>query len=45
VVHLRLAVDHLAAQVKVLNQKEWTVRQRVTNSAGTTQVRLLNGLM
>ncbi len=45
VVQLQLAVTHLANQVRELNKKEWTVRQRVTNSAGTTQVRLLNGLM
>lgn len=42
---LELAVTNLAGQVKALTQKEWTVPVHVRNSAGMTQLRVLNGLV
>lgn len=42
---LEVAVTNLAAQVQALNRKSWTVQQRVTNSPGTTQVRLLSSML
>jgi hypothetical protein len=42
---LELAVTNLAGQVKALTQKQWTVPVNVRNSAGTTQLRVLNGLV
>jgi tape measure domain-containing protein len=42
---LELAVTALRAEVKALREKQWTVQQRVTNSPGSTQVRLLSSLL
>jgi len=42
---LELAVTNLAAQVQALNRKQWTVHQRITNSAGGTQARLLSSIL
>ncbi len=41
---LGLAVADLSAEVRALRQKQWTVPVQVRNSAGTTQLRVLNGL-
>ena len=41
---LGLAVADLSAEVRALRQKQWTVPVQVRNSAGTTQLRVLNCL-
>jgi TP901 family phage tail tape measure protein len=42
---LELAVTNLAAQVQALNRKQWTVQNRVINSAGATQIRVMNAIL
>ncbi|MBW4531552.1 MAG: tape measure protein [Aphanothece saxicola GSE-SYN-MK-01-06B] len=42
---LALAVTSLRAEVKALREKQWTVQQRVTNSPGSTQIRLINSML
>jgi TP901 family phage tail tape measure protein len=42
---LELAVTNLAAQVQALNRKQWTVQNRITNSAGSTQIRAMNAIL
>ncbi|WP_094586594.1 hypothetical protein [Synechococcus sp. BO 8801] len=41
---LGLAVADLSAEVRALRQKQWTVPVQVRNSAGTTQIRMINSL-
>lgn len=38
------AVESLAGQVRALTAKEWTVRTNVRNSAGNTQIRMMNAM-
>lgn len=38
------AVDNLSGQVRALAAKDWTVKANVRNSAGNTQIRMMNAL-
>ena len=39
------AVYSLAGQVRALTAKDWTVKTNIRNSAGNTQIRMMNGLL
>jgi len=39
------AVNDLTGQMRALTAKEWTVNTKIRNSAGNTQIRMINGLL